>query len=201
MMLGSPRFAEREPVGTKRIATNLHERLPLDRTRRLTSVPQHAAHRATGLTIGAHSGQAQSAYEQLAELERVRVHPSSGIRIHAQNEPDASKYLAAARRGAYISLDGVSPESVAMHVDRVIRLRDANLLDRVLVSQHAGGYWVGEPGGRKFRPYDTACAEFIPALLDCGFSRARATRYSWEIAVPPSRCGRATGKIPARAPP
>jgi phosphotriesterase-related protein len=132
-----------------------------------------AAHLATGLTIGAHTGPAVAAYEELAELEAAGVHPSAWIWIHAQNEPDAAKYDDAARRGAWISLDGVSPESVALHADRVMRLRDAGLLSRVLVSQDAGWYSVGEPQGGKFRPYDTVFTEFIPALKGRGFSEAQ----------------------------
>ncbi|HEU5138286.1 MAG TPA: hypothetical protein VFU13_24280 [Steroidobacteraceae bacterium] len=122
------------------------------------------AHRATGLTIGAHTGPAVAAYEQLAELEAAGVHASAWIWIHAQNEADSNKYIDAARRGAWISLDGVSPESIEMHVERVLKLRDAKLLHRVLVSQDAGWYSVGEPEGGKFRPYDTVFTEFIPAL-------------------------------------
>jgi phosphotriesterase-related protein len=129
------------------------------------------AHRATGLSIGAHTGPAEAAYQQLAELEAAGVHPSAWIWIHAQNETDPGKYDDAARRGAWISLDGVSPESLAMHVERVVRLRDAGFLDRVLVSQDAGWYWVGEPDGGKFRPYDTVFTEFIPALKALRFGQ------------------------------
>jgi phosphotriesterase-related protein len=132
-----------------------------------------AAHLATGLTIGAHTGSAVAAYEELAELEAAGVHPSAWIWIHAQNEPDAAKYDDAARRGAWISLDGVSSESVAMHADRVGRLREAGLLHRVLVSQDAGWYSVGEPDGGKFRPYDIVFTEFVPALKARGFTEAQ----------------------------
>jgi phosphotriesterase-related protein len=130
------------------------------------------AHRATGLTIGAHTGLATAAYEQLAELEEAGVHASAWIWIHAQNEPDPARYDDAARRGAWISLDGVGSETVAMHVDRVMRLRNAGLLQRVLVSHDAGWYSVGEPEGGKFRPYDAVFTEFIPALKARGFSPA-----------------------------
>jgi phosphotriesterase-related protein len=57
-----------------------------------------------------------------------------------------------------------------LHADRVVRLRDRGLLDRVLVSQDAGWYSVGEPEGGKFRPYDTVFTQFIPALKARGFS-------------------------------
>lgn len=130
------------------------------------------AHQATGLTIGAHTGQAVAAFEELAELDAAGVHPSAWIWIHAQNENDPARFVEAARRGAWISLDGVSPESIATHVDRVAGVRGAGLLNRVLVSQDAGWYSVGHPDGGTFRPYDTVFAAFIPALRARGFSAA-----------------------------
>jgi len=135
----------------------------------------HAAaitHRATGLTIGVHTGPAVAAYEELAILERAKVDPSAWIWIHAQNENDPARYEDAARRGAWISLDGVSPESLDAHVDRIFGLREKGLLGRVLVSQDAGWYWVGEPDGGKFRPYDTVFTALIPALRARGLTKA-----------------------------
>lgn len=130
------------------------------------------AHRATGLTIGSHTGLAKSAYEQLEVLEAAGVQASAWIWIHAHNEPDPRQYLDAARSGAWISLDGVGPESIDTHADRVIGLRDAGLLHRVLISQDAGWYWVGEPGGGKFRPYDTVFTQFLPELRRRGVSES-----------------------------
>jgi phosphotriesterase-related protein len=130
------------------------------------------AHRATGLTIGAHTGPAIAAYEELAILGVERVDPSAWIWIHAQNEKDPARYEDAARRGAWISLDGVSPESLGTHLERITTLRDKGLLGRVLVSQDAGWYWVGEPDGGKFRSYDTVFTKLIPALRTRGFAQA-----------------------------
>ena len=70
------------------------------------------AHKETGLTIGAHTGPATAAFEELAELDSLGVHPSAWIWIHAQNEKDPTRHEAAARRGAWISLDGVSPKTL-----------------------------------------------------------------------------------------
>ncbi len=128
------------------------------------------AHRATGLTIGAHTGPAIAAYEQLAILEAEKVEPSAWIWIHAQGESDPARYDDAARRGAWISLDGVGPDSLDLHVERITELRDKGRLNRVLVSQDAGWYWVGEPDGGTFRPYDTVFTTLIPALRARGFS-------------------------------
>lgn len=82
------------------------------------------AHRETGLTIGAHTGPAVSAFEQLAVLESAGVRPSAWIWIHAHQEDDLTQQVKAAGRGAWISFDGVGPDTVAEHVRMVTRLRD-----------------------------------------------------------------------------
>ena len=130
------------------------------------------AHRETGMTIGAHTGRAVAAYEELAELEKAGVDASAWIWIHAQNEDDPAKYLDAAKRGAWISLDGVSEPNLERHIARIVALRDAGFLNRVLVSQDAGWYSVGQPDGGNIRPYDTVFTVLIPALRARGFTPA-----------------------------
>jgi len=130
------------------------------------------AHRATGLTIGAHTGPVVAALEQLDILERAGVHPSAWIWIHAQGEPDSARHIAAARRGAWIEFDGIDPTSLERHVEFVTRLRDAGLLDRVLISQDAGWYAAGQPNGHMTRSYEVLFAAFLPALRARGFSAA-----------------------------
>ena len=129
-------------------------------------------HRKTGLTIGAHTGPAVSAFEQLSELEKAGIHPSAWIWIHAQNEPDHSQHIKAARMGAWVSFDGVSPETTPKHVDLVKKMKDESLLNRVLVSQDAGWYHVGEAHGGKFRSFETVFTEFLPALRAAQFTEA-----------------------------
>jgi phosphotriesterase-related protein len=129
-------------------------------------------HRETGLTIGAHTGPAVAALEQLAILEREGVHPSAWIWIHAQSEPDAARHIAAARRGAWIEFDGIDSRSLERHVEMVTRLRDAGLLNRVLVSQDAGWYAVGQPSGHMARSYEVLFTHFLPALRARGFTAA-----------------------------
>jgi predicted metal-dependent phosphotriesterase family hydrolase len=129
------------------------------------------AHRATGLTIGAHTGPAVAAFEQLAILESSGIHPSAWIWIHAQNEKDGARHCEAARRGAWVSFDGVSPESVDAHLEMVVNMRQQGLLGRALVSQDAGWYSVGKPDGGTIRPYDTVFTTFIPALRARGFTQ------------------------------
>jgi predicted metal-dependent phosphotriesterase family hydrolase len=47
---------------------------------------------------------------------------------------------------------------------------DAGLIHRTLISQDAGWYNVGEPGGGQYRSYDALFALFIPALRKSGVS-------------------------------
>lgn len=150
------------------------------------------AHLETGLTIGAHiSGPpatpppstaaagsrpwaAGSAFDQLEILEKAGVHPSAWIWIHAQNERDRARHVTAARRGAWVSFDGLGAtgQPAADYVDMVNRLRQEGLLTRALVSQDAGWYHVGQPHGGTIRPYDALFTAFIPAARGAGFSQA-----------------------------
>ena len=130
-------------------------------------------HRETGLAIGAHTGPAVAAREQLAILEQEGVHPSAWIWIHAQSESDPARHIDAARRGAWIEFDGIDPTSLEAHASFVTRLRDAGLLDHVLISQDAGWYNVGQPrGGNTPRSYEVIFTHFLPALRARGFSAA-----------------------------
>jgi predicted metal-dependent phosphotriesterase family hydrolase len=126
-------------------------------------------HRETGLPIASHTGSGAAAMEELDILEQAAVPLSSFIWVHAHNERDVSFHTRAAARGAWIEFDGVSPSSVARHVELTALMKARGLLDRVLVSHDAGWYRVGEPGGGQFRPYDSLFTVFVPALRAAGF--------------------------------
>ncbi|MFC1543561.1 phosphotriesterase, partial [Candidatus Neomarinimicrobiota bacterium] len=127
-------------------------------------------HLETGLIIASHTGTAVPAREQLAILAEEGVHPSAWIWVHAQSESDSEHHAWAARQGAWLSFDGISPDSLERHLQRVIEMKRLNLLHRVLLSQDAGYYGPGEPGGGDFRTYDTLFTRFIPALHEEGFT-------------------------------
>jgi predicted metal-dependent phosphotriesterase family hydrolase len=144
------------------------------------------AHLETGLTIAVHTSgpseflrsqgirdwSATSALEQLSLLEGAGVAPSAWIWVHAQND-ETVHHIAVARRGGWISLDGVggTGQTIASYVDRVLAMREAGVLERVLISQDAGWFNVGEPGGGSFRPYDTVFTQLIPALRARGVTQ------------------------------
>lgn len=129
-------------------------------------------HRATGLPIASHTGSGAAAMAELDLLEAAGVPLSAFIWVHAQSERDGSFHDRAARRGAWLEFDGISPPSLARHLELVKRTKAQGLLNHVLVSQDAGWYHVGEPGGGQFRPYTTLFSDFIPGLKSAGFPDA-----------------------------
>jgi phosphotriesterase-related protein len=145
---------------------------PLSDRERLLIRAAAIAHRRTGLTIGAHTGPATAAFEQLAVLRDAGVDPSAWIWIHAQNEPDVTKHIAAARQGAWIEFDGIDDDTLDRHLALVGRMKREELLHRILISHDAGWYTVGEPGGGTARSYEVVFRRFVPALRSAGFSQA-----------------------------
>ena len=96
--------------------------------------------------------------------------PAAYVWVHAQNEKDRQIHCHAAREGAWVELDGVGWGPLDAHVDAVIHMADRGHLGRVLVSQDAGWYHVGEPGGGTYRPHTVLFEEFVPALRARGLS-------------------------------
>ena len=133
-------------------------------------------HLKTGLAIAAHTGDGTAALAQLEVLKQESVAPSAWIWVHAQSESDQMLHRQVAERGAWVEFDGISPTSIARHVELVTNLRAAGLLNRVLISHDAGWYAVGEPRGGKFRSYATVFTEFLPALKNAGFTAEETER-------------------------
>lgn len=135
----------------------------------------HAAarsHLKTGLTIASHTGPSLPAFEQIEVLKSNRVDPSAFIWVHAQNESDNAQYVKAAQQGAWVSLDGLHSDNIQQYVSKLLHLKHANLLHRVLVSHDAGWYDPDKPDGGEFKEYTVLFRKLIPALEQEGFSEA-----------------------------
>ena len=130
-------------------------------------------HRATGLTIAVHTGDGAAAFDILATLKAERVAPSAYVWVHAQNEKDRALHVRAAETGCFVEFDGISPEALREHVESVADLVRRGHLGRLLVSQDAGWYNVGDPGGGPFRAYTLLLDEFVPALRNAGITDAQ----------------------------
>ena len=66
----------------------------------------------------------------------------------------------------------MGPQSLEAHVEGVLDLARRDQLDRVLVSQDAGWYRVGEPRGGAYRPHTFLFDAFVPALRARGLREA-----------------------------
>ena len=129
-------------------------------------------HLATGLTLAIHTGNGVAALEILSTLRRLGVSPEAYVWVHPQNEPDLATRSWAAAQGAWVELDGVGPKSLEAHVEGVLDLARRGQLDRVLVSQDAGWYRVGEAGGGAYRTHTFLLEAFVPALRARGLGEA-----------------------------
>ena len=81
--------------------------------------------------------------------------------------------------GAWVSLDNYNikrdegagkTQNTAWYVERLIALRDAGVLDQVLLSHDAGWYRPGEAGGGDIRGYSDIFTGLLPVLKENGFS-------------------------------
>jgi phosphotriesterase-related protein len=129
-------------------------------------------HLDTGLTLAIHTGDGAAALEIFGVLKEAGVSPEAYVWVHPQNEKDRATHSWAAQQGAWVEFDGVSPQGLEAHVDAVVDLFHRNQLDRVLVSQDAGWYHVGEPGGGAYRPHTFLFDAFLPALRARGLGEA-----------------------------
>jgi len=126
-------------------------------------------HLKTGLTIFSHTGPARAAFEQLEILKAEKVSPDAFVWVHAQAEKDGTMHIRAAKMGAWVSLDNVGVNN-DYYVEALINLKEAGLLDHVLLSHDAGYYRPGEPDGGDFRGYTAIFTILLPRLKEKGFS-------------------------------
>ncbi len=124
-------------------------------------------HAETGLTIAVHTGRGPG-LEQLEVLAAHGVAPQAWVWVHAQGAADPD-LLAAARRGAWVSFDGLNPSSLPRHLHLCELFKKEGLLDHVLISHDAGWYDPEKPGGGTFRPFDLLFTAFLPMLRTAGF--------------------------------
>ena len=118
----------------------------------------------TGLTIQSHTGNGVAAMEQIGIVTREKVEPSKFVWVHADGEKDHDFHEKAGRAGAWVQFDHVSQQGLAWHIECVRFMEGKGMLNRTLISQDAGYYKPGEPGGGAFRPYSSISKYFLPAV-------------------------------------
>ncbi len=128
-------------------------------------------HKATGLTIMAHSGPAIAAFQELEILKEEGVSPEAFIWTHATDEKDPTRLVEAARLGAWISADKYGwDESLVARYPRLLKMmKDEGVLNKVLISHDAGWYDPGQPE-MDFKPYTPIPEKLISDLKKLGFT-------------------------------
>lgn len=126
-------------------------------------------HLRTGLTICSHTGPGKTAFQELEILQQSDVHPSAFVWVHAQAEKDKGLFISAAKRGAWVSLDGIGRGDFDSYVDSLEKLKSEALLHRVLISHDAGWYKPDEPEG-EYKGYTNIFKELVPRLVKRGFT-------------------------------
>ena len=127
-------------------------------------------HLQTGFTICSHTGIAIPAFEEIELLQKMNVHPSAFVWTHAQNEPDKTMRVKAAKLGAWISLDGIGWGDFEKYADTINNLKSAGMLNKTLISHDAGWYKPDEKEGGTFTGYTNIFEELIPLLNRRGFT-------------------------------
>lgn len=120
--------------------------------------------RETGMTVASHTGDGPAALEQIEVFTAAKASPARFVWVHAQNEKDHTFHRRAARAGVWVEFDGIGPESASWHLKCVQFMAAEGLLDQTLISQDAGWYHVGEPGGGDYRGYTFLYSDFLPSL-------------------------------------
>lgn len=136
-------------------------------------------HLDTGLLLQIHTADNPKAVEQqLNILKEENVSPSAWVWVHAQSVDAPGPLLKAAKRGAWISLDGLrtpnylngfgdSQSNLMHHYELLSAFKKNDMLDRVMLS-HDGSTFP--PDGTPKRPLDVLFNSFIPMLKTGGFS-------------------------------
>jgi phosphotriesterase-related protein len=128
------------------------------------------AAKATNAAIGSHTIRGSVVREQLDIIEAAGATPDRFIWIHAQSEPEFALHLEMARRGAWVEYDAIGSDDLddAYFIERIQRMLDAGLGERVLLSQDRGSYDPAQPGGGTPRPYTYLPEQFLPRLRGVG---------------------------------
>lgn len=136
--------------------------------------------RATGMVIACHTAKGVAAGEAIDIVQGEDVPAENFIFVHADSEPDPDQHLAAARRGAWVEYDGIRPKTQERSLERVRAMLSRGFADRLLLSQDAGWYYVGEHRGgepaEKIRGYTYLWERFLPLLHESGTPEATIAR-------------------------
>jgi len=125
-----------------------------------------------GAAIGSHTIRGRVVLDQLDILAECGFPAARFISIHAQAEPDFELNLQAARRGAWISYDGIGWGDDEPYIQRIQGMLAAGFGGQVMLSHDRGWYTPAEPGGGTPKPFTYLTESFLPRLSAAGVTSA-----------------------------
>lgn len=124
---------------------------------------------ATGAAIGSHTIRGRVVRDQLRVLRESGYTPERFVWIHTHVEPDFELHLEMARQGAWLEYDGIGdPEEDERFIRLILKVLDAGLGHRLLLSHDRGWYDPAKPGGGEPRGYTYLSESFLPKLRAAG---------------------------------
>jgi len=132
----------------------------------------------TGMAVAVHTGDGASVASQARLAEEDNFDFNRLIWVHAQNGEDEER-IRMAKKGLWISLDGVSKTRIDDYVAMIVSLREHGLLSKLLLS-HDDGWAVvnnnGEYSVTPFEngndaPYQTISEVLLKKLYERGFTK------------------------------
>lgn len=126
---------------------------------------------ATGMTIASHTANGIAAMEELDILTEEGLPLNKFIFVHAASESNQEYHFRAAERGAWVEYDGISKVQADRNIQLIKGMLEKGYEDNLLLSQDAGWYNVGQPGGGNIRGYTYLVEEFIPLMKNSGISQ------------------------------
>ncbi len=142
----------------------------------LRAAAQAGAH--TNAVIGSHTIRGSVVKEQVKLIEEEGYSLERFIWIHTFIEPDIDLHIEIARLGAWIEYDAIGNEEIGddFFIERILRILEAGLDHRLLLSQDRGWYDPSLPGGGTPIPYTYLQETFLPKLRAAGVDEATIER-------------------------
>jgi len=131
---------------------------------------------ATGAAVACHTASGVAALHLLEIFEEEGADPGRLIVVHSDAEEDTEYHPKIASSGAWVEYDAVREETAGRTLTLLRLMLQSGFEDQVLLSQDAGWYNVGEPGGGGIRGFEYLVRDFVPLMLENGFSKELVDR-------------------------
>lgn len=134
----------------------------------------------TGLAIQAHTIGGEAIQHAIEIMEEESFNIERFIWVHADAEEDINYLIEAAEKGMWIEIDSIGIRPYEEHFEMISGLIDKGFTEKILISQDAGWYSIGEPQGGNVRPFHELFTEFIPQAVEWGISEEKLERIVTE---------------------